>query len=236
MIRISPQPSTFCLLLSQHLSSNSCLAFTRLIQYHRREFAGGRMDYTVFFTTFGIIFLAELGDKTQLTAMALAVKFPWKKTFIGIAAAFALLNVGAVVLGKILFAFFPLFWIKLVSAALFLFFGIATLRGNGRDGEDESRDKDHAARGAIVTSFLMILMAELGDKTQLVTASLAAQHDAPLAVFAGSTLALWSVSLLGIFAGRQLSRIVPLSYIHRVAGSLFIIFGVAIVFQAFSAR
>ena len=53
--------------------------------------------------------------------VALAVKFPWKKTFIGIAAAFALLNVGAVVLGKILFAFLPLFWIKMASAGLFLF-------------------------------------------------------------------------------------------------------------------
>jgi putative Ca2+/H+ antiporter (TMEM165/GDT1 family) len=195
------------------------------------------MDFTIFFSTFGIIFLAELGDKTQLTAMALAVRFPWKKTFIGIAAAFALLNVGAVVLGKILFAFLPLFWIKLASAGLFLFFGIATLRGNKCDMEKNGAEKKNfGGRGAIVTSFLMILIAELGDKTQLVTAALAAQHDAPLAVFTGSTLALWSVSLLGIFAGRQLIRIIPLSYIHRAAASLFIIFGVAIIFQAFSAH
>jgi putative Ca2+/H+ antiporter (TMEM165/GDT1 family) len=80
----------------------------------------------------------------------------------------------------------------------------------------------------------MIFLAEMGDKTQLVTASLAARHDAPLAVFAGSTLALWSVSLLGIFAGRKLIRHVPLSYIHKAAGSLFIIFGAVIIYQAFS--
>ena len=195
------------------------------------------MDYNVFITTFGLVFLAELGDKTQLTAMALAVRFPWKKTFIGIAAAFALLNVGAVVLGKILFAFLPLFWIKLASAVLFFIFGITTLRGSGSEGEaDGDEKKKFSGRGAIATSFLMILIAELGDKTQLVTAALAAQHDAPLAVFTGSTLALWSVSLLGIFAGRQLIRIIPLSYIHRAAASLFIIFGVAIIFQAFSAH
>jgi len=195
------------------------------------------MDCGVFITTFGIIFLAELGDKTQLTAMALAVRFPWGKTFIGIAAAFALLNVGAVVLGKVLFAFLPLFWVKLASAGLFLFFGIATLRGSVTEGKEKGEEKKRFSnRGAVATSFLMILMAELGDKTQLVTASLAAQHDAPLAVFTGSTLALWSVSLLGIFAGRQLIRVVPLSYIHRAAGSLFIIFGAAIVYQAFSSR
>ena len=76
------------------------------------------MDFTIFFTTFGIIFLAELGDKTQLTAMALAVRFSWGKTFIGIAAAFAVLNLGAVALGKLLFDFLPLFWIQMVSAAM----------------------------------------------------------------------------------------------------------------------
>jgi putative Ca2+/H+ antiporter (TMEM165/GDT1 family) len=87
-----------------------------------------------------------------------------------------------------------------------------------------------------IATFGTFSLAELVDKTQLVTASLAAQHDAPLAVFAGSTLALWSVSLLGIFAGRQLLRFVPLSYIHRAAGFLFIIFGAAIAYQALSSR
>ena len=195
------------------------------------------MNLTPFLTTFGIIFLAELGDKTQLTAMTLAVKFPWKKTFTGIAAAFALLNVGAVAAGKVLFAFLPLFWIKLASAILFLCFGISTLRSKGLDEkEEEEEEKRLTSRGPVVTSFLMILMAEFGDKTQLVTASLAAQHDAPLAIFAGSTLALWTVSLLGIFAGRQLIRIIPLPLIHKAAGCLFIIFGAVIAYQAISAH
>jgi len=193
------------------------------------------VDFTILFTTFGIIFLAELGDKTQLTAMALSVRFPWVKTFIGIAAAFALLNLGAVVLGKILFDFLPLFWIQMASGAMFLFFGVTTLWGKGFDKEEEeTQEKRLEGKGAIVTSFLMIFLAEMGDKTQLVTASLAARHDAPLAVFAGSTLALWSVSLLGIFAGRKLSRHIPLSYIHTAAGSLFIIFGAVVIYQAFS--
>jgi putative Ca2+/H+ antiporter (TMEM165/GDT1 family) len=192
------------------------------------------MDFTIFFTTFGIIFLAELGDKTQFTAMALAVRFPWGKTFIGIAAAFVLLNLGAVVLGKLLFDFLPLFWIQMLSAGMFLFFGFTTLLGKGFNNKDEeTHEKSFGRRGAIITSFLMIFLAEMGDKTQLVTASLAARHDAPLAVFAGSTLALWSVSLIGIFAGRNLSRFVPLSYIHKMAGSLFIIFGAAIIYQVF---
>lgn len=188
------------------------------------------MDSAVFLTSFGIIFLAELGDKTQLTAMALATRYPWKKVFLGIAAAFALLNLGAVLVGKLLFAFIPLFWIKLVSGLLFLFFGAATLRAN--EDEEGGKGRPASARGAVVTSFLMILLAELGDKTQLVTTSLAAQHDAILAVFSGSTLALWAVSLLGIFLGRQLTRVIPLSTIHKGAGILFLLFGGIVLYQA----
>jgi len=189
------------------------------------------MDFTIFLTTFGLIFMAELGDKTQLTAMALAVRFPWIKIFIGVAAAFLLLNLGAVALGKLLFSILPLFWIKLFSSGLFLFFGLATLLGRGSD-KDDKEGNGSTSKDAVITSFIMILTAELGDKTQIVTASLAAQHDAPLEVFIGSTLALWLVSLLGIFAGRSLTRLVPLPYIHKAAGFLFIAFGAAIAYQA----
>lgn len=192
------------------------------------------MDTAVLMTTFGVIFLAELGDKTQLTAMALAIRYPWKKVFVGIAAAFALLNVGAVLVGKILFAVLPLFWIKFVSGGLFLFFGVTTLRGGEDAAEEEG--KKASARGPVVTSFVMILLAELGDKTQLVTTSLAAQFDSPLAVFTGSTLALWLVSLIGIFLGRQLIRVVSLYTIQKAAGVLFLVFGVIVLYQAFSGR
>ncbi|MBI1920731.1 MAG: TMEM165/GDT1 family protein [Geobacter sp.] len=193
------------------------------------------MDFTVFFTTFGIIFLAELGDKTQFTVMALATRYPWKRIFIGIAAAFALLNLAAVVVGKLLFAILPIFWIKLVSGGLFLAFGMSTIRNSRFDEAGEEAEEGRLqARGPMMTAFVMILLAELGDKTQLVTASLAAQHDAPLAVFSGSTLALWLVSLLGIFAGRQLTRFIPLPWIHRGAGALFLVFGIIILYQAFA--
>lgn len=192
-------------------------------------------DLTVFFTTFGIVFAAELGDKTQFTAMALATKHPWGKTFLGIAAAFALLNIAAVVVGKALFAVLPILVIKLVAGILFLIFGIASLRAGGLDeAEEEQEEKRFASRGPVMTAFLMILLAELGDKTQLVTASLAAQHRQVAAVFAGSTLALWSVSLIGIFLGSQITRFVPLPWVHRGAGCLFLLFGGIILYQAAS--
>ena len=162
-----------------------------------------------------------------MTAMALAARYPWKKVFLGIALAFAVLNLGAVLVGKALFALFPIFWTKIASAVLFLYFGVTTLL-HAVPGKDE-----HAvtASGAVRTAFIMILLAELGDKTQLVTLSLAAQYNAPLAVFCASTLALWLVSLLGIFLGRQLVRVIPLHYIHRAAGVLFLSFGAVLLYK-----
>ncbi len=188
------------------------------------------MNATVIITTFGVIFLAELGDKTQLTAMALALRFPWQRIFVGIAAAFALLNLGAVLVGHLLHSAFSdhLNWIKLISAVLFFYFGVTTLM-HGADEQDE--EVKVTAADAVRTAFLMILFAEFGDKTQLVTASLAAQYASPLSVFAGSTLALWSGSLMAIFLGRQLVRYVPLRYIHRSAGVLFLLFGGGIAIQ-----
>ena len=193
------------------------------------------MEFPVILSTFGIIFLAELGDKTQLTALALATKFHWKKVFIGLAAAFTLLNLGAVIVGKLLFAILPLFWIKLVSGSLFLYFGFATLSAsvNAQEGDD-TEEKSLSLKGPIATAFFMILFAELGDKTQIVTASLAAQNDLPLEVFFGSTFALWLVSLIGIFLGLQITKFIPLSYIHKAAGSIFLIFGLVIIYQAFT--
>ncbi len=187
----------------------------------------------IFYSTFGLIFLAELGDKTQLTAMALALRYPWQRIFVGIAAAFALLNIAAVLVGRVLFILLPVFWVTLVSALLFLYFGVTTLRHAPDDDDD---GPPPTAASAARTAFIMIFMAELGDKTQLVTASQAARHSADLGgmgmVFLSSTLALWAVSLVGIFAGKQLVRFIPLRWIHRAAGGMFLVFGGAALWKA----
>ena len=194
------------------------------------------MELATFLSTFGLIFLAELGDKTQLTAMALALRYPWKRIFIGIAAAFTVLNLAAVLVGKLLFLVLPIFWVTLVSALLFFYFGYSTLR-HACDTEDDDGPPPTAA-DAVRTAFLMIFMAELGDKTQLVTASQAAQHSASLtgmfSVFVSSTLALWAVSLIGIFAGKQLVKVIPVCWIHRTAGFMFLVFGAVMGWRLFS--
>ena len=112
-----------------------------------------------------------------------------------------------------MFLLLPIFWVTLVSALLFLYFGYSTLRHACDSGDDEDGPPPTAATAAR-TAFIMIFMAELGDKTQLVTASQAARHSnsvmGMVMVFCSSTLALWCVSLLGIFAGKQLVRFIPI--------------------------
>lgn len=191
------------------------------------------MQTTIFLSTFGLIFLAELGDKTQLTALALALRYPWKKIFTGIAAAFMVLNLAAVIVGKVLFLLLPIFWVTAVSALLFLYFGFSTIRHSCNIIDEDGPPP--TASSATRTAFIMIFMAELGDKTQLVTASQAAQYSASFSgmsmVFMASTLALLLVSLLGIFVGKQLLRIIPLCWIHRAAGFMFLAFGVVTLWK-----
>ena len=180
------------------------------------------VDPAAFLTTFGLIFVAELGDKTQLTAMALAVRNPWKQVFLGIAAAVVLLNLAAVAAGQILFSLVPMTVIQGISGALFCLFGVLTLKNSGQ----QTPEKEWSLRTPLLTAFLLILLSELGDKTQIVTAALAARYTSALSVFAGSTLALWSVSLLGIFLGQGLVRVIPMKVIHQAAGIFFLALGI----------
>ncbi|MBQ4333926.1 MAG: TMEM165/GDT1 family protein, partial [Myxococcaceae bacterium] len=157
------------------------------------------MSLSVFLTVFGIIFIAEMGDKTQLVSMILATRFDWKRAFAGIAFAFALINLLAVSIGQLLFNWVDVSWVRLGAGVLFVFFGVTTLRDRGE--EADAKLDESTARGPFLTSFLLIFLAEMGDKTQLMTATLAAQHAEGISVFAASTLALWLVSLIGMAVG-----------------------------------
>ncbi len=190
------------------------------------------MDFSTFLTTFGLIFVAEFGDKTQLAVMTMASRLPGRRVMLGAALAFALLGLLAVSLGRLLFVYVPPLWIALISAGLFLFFGLQTLLAPHEEGEEEETRAPRRAHGAVVTAFVLIFFAELGDKTQLMTAQLSASSESLLAVFAGATLALWAVALLGIVAGRQLARLLPRKMLARLAGALFILFALFTLWRA----
>jgi len=180
------------------------------------------MDLSVLLSAFSLLFLAEIGDKSQILAMTLAHRHPTVPVVAGTFAAFALLNLLAVWVGLSLFEWVPRDVVLTLAAGLFLYFGYRSWRA-AEDSEEGETVKGGIS--ALVTSFTMIFIAELGDKTQLAMVALAASTGEIVSVFVGGTLALWAVSLMGIAFGATLLRKIRVVWVHRVSAVLFGFFG-----------
>jgi len=168
-------------------------------------------------TTFGLIFLAEIGDKSQLVCMALATRHHHRPVLAGAIAAFVVLNILAVVFGAGLAHWVPERILAAVVAILFAVFGVLSLRAEELD--ETEKIKEQSGHGVFATTFLMLFLAEMGDKTQLAVAGMAGTFP-PVPVWIGATLALGTTSARGIVVGRKLLRRIPLRRLHRVSGVL----------------
>ena len=171
-------------------------------------------------TSFLVIGLAEFGDKSQLVCMTLASRHRGLPVALGAIAAFAVLNLLAVLFGAAIAAWLPAWIVALAVAILFAIFGISALRYREEDDDNEIEEKP--GHGIFATTFLLIFLAEFGDKTQIAVAGLGSTASAA-AIWTGATLALATTSLLGIVAGRRLLNRLPLLWIHRVSGVFFLI-------------
>lgn len=173
--------------------------------------------------TFLLIALAEFGDKSQLVCMTLAARHRGLPVILGAVAAFAILNLLAVLFGAALAAWLPEWVVTLAVAALFAAFGISALRYSEDDDDEAIEEKP--GHGVFATTFLLIFLAEFGDKTQIAVAGMGSTANTA-AVWTGATLALACTSLLGVFAGRKLLHRLPLVWIHRVSGAFFLLLAV----------
>lgn len=182
-------------------------------------------------TTLGLVALAELGDKTQLVCMTLAARHPAPPVLLGAVLAFAVLNLLAVIFGAAIAAWLPEWLVAALVAVLFAAFGIHALR---EAGAETVAVEERNGRGILVSTFALIFLAELGDKTQLAVAGLAGTQDA-LAVWVGGTLALALTSALGVLAGQTLLRRLPLRLLHLVGGTLFLLLAALAGWRAFAA-
>jgi len=174
-------------------------------------------------TTFLLVGLAEFGDKSQLVCMTLAARHRGLPVMVGAVAAFAILNLLAVLFGAAVAAWLPEWLVTLTVAALFAVFGVSALRY--QDEEDDENVEEAPGHGIVATTFLLIFLAEFGDKTQLAVAGLGSTGE-PSAVWAGATAALAVTSALGVFAGRKLLNHLPLKWIHRISGVFFLLLAV----------
>ena len=183
-----------------------------------------------FLLSFAIIFLAELGDKSQLMALAFATRYRPGEVLLGITAATALVHAGSVAAGAAFAAALPTRAISLAGALAFFGFAAWTLRGD-RLTDDERRRAQQVARSAVLAVGSAFFLAELGDKTMLATITLAAT-EAPLGTWAGSTLGMVAADALAIVVGRALGSRLPDRLVTRVAAGSFVLFGVLLLAEA----
>ena len=175
-----------------------------------------------FLAAFTLVFLAEMGDKTQLIAMTFAARYSWRPVMAAVLAA-TLANHGlAVLLGVLLGGLLPDAAMRVVGSLAFLAFGLWTLRGDGGEGEEL-----HQSRSPFWTVALTFFLGEMGDKTQLAVLTIAAERGAWLPVLAGSTAAMVIADGLGILLGSKLRRHVPPERMKRISAFVFIACGLA---------
>jgi len=186
-------------------------------------------SFTVSLSTFSLIALAELGDKSQLVCMTLAARHRHWPVILGAAVAFVILNLLAVLFGAGVAAWVPERIMAGVVAVLFGGFGIHALLAREEDNSVAVQEKP--GHGIFLTTLLLILVAEFGDKTQIAVAGLAGSL-APLSVWVGATVALILVSALGVWAGRTLLQRLSLHWLHRVSGVIFLLFGLLAAWRA----
>jgi putative Ca2+/H+ antiporter (TMEM165/GDT1 family) len=180
-----------------------------------------------FLLSFGIIFVAELGDKSQLMALAFAARYRAVPILIGISLATALVHGFSVTLGAVVGVALPTHAIEVVAGLAFFVFAAWTLRGDKLD-DDEADRAERSNRSAIIAAAVAFFLAELGDKTMLATITLATSEGL-VGTWLGSTLGMVAADALAILVGQQLGARLPDRAIRIGASVIFVAFGLVLV-------
>jgi putative Ca2+/H+ antiporter (TMEM165/GDT1 family) len=190
------------------------------------------ISLTVTAVVFGVVFLAELPDKTALAGLVLGTRYRASYVFAGVAAAFALHVALAVAAGSVL-TLLPQQLVQALTGVLFLGGAAVLLTKGGADDDAEVRKPENQSFWKVSgAGFMLILVAEFGDLTQIMTANLAARYDDPLSVGLGAVLALWAVAGIGIIGGKALMKKVPLRLITQIAALVMLGLGVWSLWEA----
>jgi Ca2+/H+ antiporter, TMEM165/GDT1 family len=173
-----------------------------------------------YLTSLTFVVLAEMGDKTQLLAMAFASRYRWQTVMWAVFVATLVNHLFAVLLGSYLTRIVPLQYIQIIAAASFILFGLWTLRGDKLDNEDKKYSYNPFWTVAIAFFF-----AEMGDKTQLATVALATKYNSIIHVWLGTTTGMVIADAIGIICGIVLCKNIPDRLIKWFAALIFILFG-----------
>lgn len=178
------------------------------------------MSLVVVAVTFGLIFVAELPDKTMIATLVMASRHRPLAVWLGTAAAFVVQAGLAAAAGRLLLLL-PHRAIEGVVTALFaagaVYLLLTSEAAEERTGEEQA-DKAERFHRIAAGAFIVIFIGEFGDLTQILTANLAAHYRQPWAVFIGAAAGLVTVSALGVISGRALVRVLPLNVIRKGSG------------------
>jgi putative Ca2+/H+ antiporter (TMEM165/GDT1 family) len=180
-----------------------------------------------FLLSFGVIFLAELGDKSQLMAMAFATRYRPLTVLVAVSVATLIVHAGSVIVGSVFALALPRDLISVVAGIAFLVFAAWTIRGDELGEDDEGR-ASRGGRWALLTIGTAFFLAELGDKTMLATITLATTNE-PIGTWLGSTAGMVAADALAIGVGALLGSRLPERAIKIFAAVAFVVFGVILI-------
>jgi putative Ca2+/H+ antiporter (TMEM165/GDT1 family) len=182
-----------------------------------------------FLLSFVVIFVAELGDKSQLMAMTFATRYRFWTVIGAITAATAVVHLFSVALGNVVGLALPTGPISILAGVAFIAFGLWTLRGDKLSEEEESKAQ-RSTRSAFFAVAIAFFLAELGDKTMLATVTLATT-EGWFGTWIGSTLGMVAADALAIGVGALLGKALPERVIRIGAAVLFFAFGAWLLFE-----
>jgi putative Ca2+/H+ antiporter (TMEM165/GDT1 family) len=181
-----------------------------------------------FLTALAVVFVAELGDKSQLLTLTFAARYRLRVVLAGLVVATAALMALSVATGTLVGAALPERPLQVVAGVVFLAFALWTLRDAGGDAHDHGSGPRGRRGSAVATVAGAFALSELGDKTMLAAVTLASTRPA-LATWAGATLGMVAANALALVVGDQLGARVPDHVVRVVAAGLFVVFGVLLL-------
>lgn len=185
-----------------------------------------------FWTALVYVFLAEIGDKTQLMTLAFAARYRGRTVLAGVTVATALINLISVGLGVGVGKLLPVFWINIIAGLAFIAFGIWELKPEDEDAEEISEGKF----GPLMTVIVAFFCAELGDKTMLAAVAIASRQPQFFQVWLGSTVGLVASNALAIVAGKLVKERLSAKRLKMAIAVVYIISGLAAIAEAVRHR
>ncbi|MBS1793562.1 MAG: TMEM165/GDT1 family protein [Acidobacteria bacterium] len=185
---------------------------------------------TAFWISLIYVLVAEMGDKTQLVALAFATRFKASVVLAGVFVATLVVHLFSVSLGEMVSRALPVFWIQMIAGAAFIVFGLWTLRGDEFDDDEKVQSNRF---GPFLTVAVTFFLAELGDKTMLMTITVASEQKSFVPVWLGSTVGMVIADGLAIVVGKVMGKKLPENLIKYGAAVVFILSGVYTFYEAF---